>query len=250
VKVLLLDIETAPNVAHVWGLFDQNVGINQIQAAGYTLSWAAKWLGEKEVMFDSVYQTSPKRMIRRIHKLVSEADVVIHYNGTKFDMPTLNKEFILQELPPPAPYKQIDLLRTARSQFRFPSNKLDYIAKALGLGTKVKHVGHDLWTQCMARDPEAWAKMEAYNRHDVVLLEKLYYRLRPWIRSHPSFGAYDDTDAPCCPSCGSFKLQRRGKARTIANVYVRLQCTDCGTWSREAFSERDRVGRERLVRQI
>lgn len=76
-------------------------------------------------------------MLKQIHALLNEADAVVHYNGAKFDIPTLNKEFILHGLPPPAPYKQIDLLRTARSQFKFPSNKLDYIAQALDLGKRL-----------------------------------------------------------------------------------------------------------------
>lgn len=245
-KVLLLDIETAPNLVHVWGLYDQNVGINQIQAAGYTLCWAAKWHGEKEVLFDSIYRSSPKKMVKRIHALVNEADVVVHYNGTKFDMPTLNKEFILHGLQPPAPYKQVDLLRTARGQFRFPSNKLDYIAQALGLGAKVKHVGHELWTRCMAREPEAWAMMEKYNRGDVTLLEKVYDRLMPWIKSHPNRGVY--TESRVCPNCGSASVQARGVARTIANTYKRYQCQGCGMWSRSPYSDTRRVDREKVLR--
>jgi len=127
-KILLLDIETAPNVAHVWGMWQQNVGLPQLIDSGYVLCWAAKWLGDSDVMFGSVVKDGPKRMLKRIHKLLGESDAVIHYNGTKFDIPTLNKEFLLHGIEPPAPYQQIDLLRTARSKFRFASNKLDYVA--------------------------------------------------------------------------------------------------------------------------
>ena len=133
-KILLLDIESSPNVAHVWGLWQQNVGINQLMESSYVLCWAAKWLGEDEIIFDSVHQSKPKKMLKGIYDLLNAADAVIHYNGTKFDIPTLNKEFLLHHYAPPSPYKQIDLLRVARSQFRFPSNKLDYVAQRLGLG--------------------------------------------------------------------------------------------------------------------
>ena len=71
-KVLFLDIETSPNVAYVWGLWQQNVAISQLKENSITLCWAAKWLGEEEVMFDSVFQSSPKKMLRRIHKLLDE----------------------------------------------------------------------------------------------------------------------------------------------------------------------------------
>lgn len=249
-KILLLDIETAPNLVHVWGLWQQNVGLNQIMASGYVMCWAAKWYGEKEVHFDSIHQSSPKRMLKGIHKLLDQADCVVHYNGTKFDLPTLNKEFVTLDMPPPSPYKQVDLLLTARRQFRFPSNKLDYVAKALGLGEKVKHEGHDLWVKCMAKDPQAWINMERYNRGDVTLLEKVYDRLMAWVPNHPNHGVYDEPGIPVCPNCGGHHMQRRGYARTSVNKYARYQCLGCGTWSREAQSELAREDRALIMRKV
>jgi hypothetical protein len=228
-KILLLDIESSPNTAHVWGLWQQNVGLKQLMESSYVLCWAAKWLGEDEIMFDSVHQSKPKAMLRRIHDLISAADAVIHYNGTKFDMPTLNKEFLLYSLDPPAPYKQIDLLRTMRSQFRFPSNKLDYVAQRLGLGSKTEHEGHELWVKCMNGDKDAWKTMEQYNKQDVVLLEQVYVRVLPWIKNHPNRNLFSDN--PCCPTCGHTEVQKRGTATTTTGSYQRYQCKACGSWS-------------------
>lgn len=246
-KLLLIDIETAPNLAHVWGLWDQRVGINQIIDSGYTLCWAAKWYGEKGVMFDSVYHSGTTKMLKGIHKLLEEADAVIHYNGTKFDVPTLNKEFILNGLAPPSPYKQIDLLKTARRQFKFPSNKLDYISKALGLGQKTKHVGHELWIGCMNSDPASWKTMEKYNKQDVNLLEKVYDRMLPWIKSHPNVALYDTPEKPGCTNCGSTNLQRRGYSYTSTGIYARHVCKDCGTWSRSRTQEQGHVDRTNVL---
>lgn len=234
-KVLLLDIETAPNLVHVWGLWQQNVGLPQIIDAGYVLCWAAKWLGDSDVMFDSVVKSGPKRMLRRIHKLLSDADAVIHYNGTKFDIPTLNKEFLLHGLSPPAPYKQIDLLKTARQQFKFPSNKLDYVAQALGVKRKVKHRGHELWIKCMERDKDAWEEMETYNKGDIVTLEEVYHCLRPWIKGHANHSVH--TGNLVCPNCGSTHFQRRGHHLTTAGKYPRFQCQDCAHWFRGNHTE-------------
>lgn len=231
----MLDIETAPHLAAVWGLYDQNVATNQIIKPGYTLCWAAKWYGEDEVIFDSILSGN-RKMIRHVHDLLSEADAVCHYNGTKFDIPTLNKEFLLQKLDPPAPYKQIDLLKVARSRFKLASNKLDYVAGQLGLGNKVEHKGFDLWLGCMAKKAEDWAQMEEYNKHDVVLLERVYDRLLPWIKNHPNLSVY--RGGACCPNCGSEKSQARGwqVARTMR--YQRFQCRDCGTWFRQRKAEK------------
>lgn len=228
-KILLLDIESSPNTAHVWGLWQQNVSINQLMESSYVLCYAAKWLGEKEMFFDSVHKSKPKKMLKGIHGLLNDADAVIHYNGTKFDMPTLNKEFLLHSFNPPSPYRQIDLLRTVRSNFRFPSNKLDYVAQRLGLGKKQAHEGHELWVKCMNGDKDAWKRMEKYNIQDVVLLENLYNSLLPWIKSHPNQNLFKDGHV--CPTCGSESLQKRGTNISITGTYQRYQCKGCGSWS-------------------
>lgn len=238
-KILLLDIESSPNTAHVWGLWQQNVSINQLMESSYVLCYAAKWLGEDDIHFDSVHQSKPKAMLKGIHVLLDEADAVVHYNGTKFDIPTLNKEFLLHGFNPPAPYKQIDLLRVVRSNFRFPSNKLDYVAQRLGLGKKHEHEGHDLWVKCMNGDKDAWKRMESYNIQDVVLLESLYSSLLPWIKSHPNHNLY--TSDTVCPSCSGHRLQKRGTAISSAGVYQRYQCKDCGTWSQSTTAEKKKV---------
>jgi len=232
-KILLLDCETAPNVAHVWGLWNVNVSLNQLQASSYVMCFAAKWLGEKEVYFDSVKRSGAKPMLRKIHRLMSEADAIIHYNGNSFDIPTLNKEFLLHGMLPPTPSRQIDLLQTARKRFRFPSNKLDYIAKALGLGGKVKHAGHELWVRCLAGEPAAWVEMEEYNKRDVTLLEQVYHRLLPWIQNHPDRNIYLDeaSNVPLCSHCEG-NLQRRGFTHTATGRFQRFACMSCGAWHR------------------
>ena len=238
--MLLLDIETAPNIAHVWGLWQQNVGINQIQAPGYVMCWAAKWHGERKIHFARCESPTDRAgMLRPIHALLDEADIVVHYNGRKFDIPTLNKEFILHEMTPPSPYKQVDLLAVTRREFRWPSNKLDYVCQQLGLGKKVKHAGHDLWNACMAGDEIAWRKMTAYNRNDVVILERLYDRLMPWIRNHPNRGMY--SGRPECTNCGGSELQSRGFAHTLGRRYRRFQCLGCGKWLRGTKAESSQV---------
>lgn len=231
-KLLMLDIETSPNTAHIWGLRDQYISPEHLLESSYVLCWAAKWHGQKQVMFSSVNDTKPRIMLQRIHDLISEADAVVHYNGSRFDIPILNKEFLLHHLAPPAPYKQIDLLRVVRKEFRFPSNKLDYVAQRLGLGKKTPHEGYQLWVKCMNKDPAAWKVMEKYNKQDVVLLEKVYERLLPWIgKAHPNRNLYDGKG---CSVCGSHKLQKRGFSYTVTGTFQRYQCTDCGSWSKDS----------------
>lgn len=230
---------------HSWGLFNQNISINQIVQPSYILCWAAKWHGEKTMHFASVPKDGRKGMIKKMHKLLDEADVVVHYNGSSFDIKTLNKEFLEMRLAPPSPYLQVDLLRVVKSKFRFPSNKLQYVAKFLNIGEKVKHSGHELWTACMEGHKPSWIEMEKYNKQDVNLLIDLYAELLPWITNHPNPQIFElDAlgDVPKlikCPTCSSKKLQARGKLVTKTNVYHRFQCTGCGSWSRSNYTKTD-----------
>lgn len=230
-KILTLDLETSPNLAHVWGLWGVNVGLNQLLESGEVISFAAKWHGKKQVHFYSVHHNGKEAMVQAAHDLLSEADVVVHFNGDRFDLPHLNREFIEAGMTPPAPYASVDLLKVVKRKFRFPSNKLDYVVQKLKLGAKVKHSGHELWIRCMAGSDAAWAEMRKYNKHDVVVTELLYDKLLPWISSHPSVGLYEGRPE-ACSACGSDHLQSRGLAHTAVSSYQRYVCVDCGKWHR------------------
>jgi len=229
-KTLFLALEAAPAISYVWRLRENYIPVEHLVQPGYTLCWAARWGGEKEVMFDSVKKSGAARMTRRIHKLLDEADAVVTYNGKSYDIPTLEKDFLRQRLTPPAPFAQIDLYQTAK-RFNFISRKLNFITKQLDLGERVKHRGMDLWTDCMKGDAKAFKEMEGYNKQDVVLLERAYEILKPWIKGHPNRAIYTDGESPVCRICGSSNLTRRGKAPTTVGLYQRYQC-ECGAWSR------------------
>lgn len=239
-KTLFLDIESSPLTVYCWGLREQDISLDQIIDTSYILCWAAKWLGEKDIMFERTWKRkgSSRAMIQRLHSLMDEADTVVTYNGTKFDLQVSNKEFILHGLSQPAPYANLDLIRTARGKFRFASNKLDHLAGELGIGRKIKHEGFMLWIKCMDLDKEAWETMTAYNKQDVVILEALYYRLLPWIKAPVNQGLIAGTLA--CPTCGSRTYQKRGKAYTGAGVYQRYQCQACHGWFRSSVSQQKR----------
>jgi hypothetical protein len=186
-------------------------------------------------MFDSVHNNTPKKMLEGIHDLMDEADAIIHYNGNRFDIPVLNREFLTHGFAPPSPAKQVDLYLTVRKQFKFASNKLDYVAQQLGLGQK-KDTNFALWVGCMQGDLDSWQTMEEYNVQDVILLEAVYNVVKPWIKNHPNHGLH--TDGLVCPNCGGNHYQRRGFAHTHAGKYQRFFCLGCNNWFRGRKSEK------------
>jgi uncharacterized protein YprB with RNaseH-like and TPR domain len=162
-KILILDIEISPTIAALWGLFNQNIPIGNIRGESEVLCWSAKWHGDEECEYSSLRMTGhsaagKRRMLKEIHSLLDKADAVVTYNGNGFDLKILNKEFLLQGMAPPAPYKSIDLLAVMRRRFRWTSNKLDYVVKQLGIGQKTKHAGMDMWLTCMTKGSEGYTE--------------------------------------------------------------------------------------------
>ena len=228
-KILFLDLETTPLTAHTWGLWDQNIAINQILAHTEVMCFGAKWYGKDKVIFKSIHHNGKQAMLEEIHKLMNEADAVVGWNSAAFDVKHLNREFLEAGMFPPSPTKDIDLMKAVKARFKFPSNKLDYVAQKLGVGAKVKHSGFDLWIKCMANNKKAWKEMKEYQIQDVELLVELYEKLRPWIPMHPNTALYDDVEGGC-NTCSSLKLERRGFSISSTGKYQRYQCQDCGSW--------------------
>jgi len=232
-KRLIVDIETAPHKVYTWGLFNQNIAINQIDKPGYILCWSAKWHGKPKVRFRSIHHHGREDMLGEIYDLFEEADGLIHYNGQRFDIPTLNQEFMSMGWPMPTPPVHIDLLLTVRKQFRLASNKLAYVADYLGVGGKAPSFNMDLWRGCMAGDAASWREMKRYNMNDVVITEAVYDRLLAWVPNHPNLALFHKSAGIACASCGGSSLMKRGFQRTKVRSYQRYQCRDCGAWSKE-----------------
>lgn len=230
-RILIIDIETSPNLADVWGLWNNNVSLSQLRESTRMLCFAAKWYGERGTLFASEQISGHRDMVQTAWDLLDQADAVMHYNGRRFDTPHLYREFLLAGLTPPSPFKQIDLCDVVKHRFRFPSNKLQYVSTALGLAGKVSHEGHDLWVKVMAGDPDAWARMETYNRQDVDLLEEVYEILLPWIPGHPHRHLYGGSG---CAKCGHDTVVPDGVYRTALSAFLQYRCTSCGHWMRDS----------------
>ena len=238
-KILVLDIETAPTLAWVWGRFKQNVGQNQVAQEGYVLTWAAKWLGDDTVASDSLHyypenmeNEDDQPLIASIYDMINEADIIIAHNGDRFDMPTLNARMLYHGFKPPKPYKTVDTLKILKQRFRFPSNRLDSVCEYLGIGNKVQTGGFSLWSRCMNGDESAFEEMLDYNVYDVVLLEKLYKKVAPWYSTHVNVAQYVQTGQKSCTVCASTDLVKNGTVSTNLSTFDAYQCKECGHWNR------------------
>jgi len=238
-KILLVDIETSPNLAYIWDKYEQDA--IAFEKERELLSFAYKWLGEKKVHSHCLGDMDSEMLVEGLYMIFDDADIIVAHNGDEFDIKMANAFFIRQGLTPPSPYKTIDTLKIARSKFRFNSNKLNDLGQYLNLGEKVETGGFKLWLKCLKGDKKAWKLMKKYNEQDVILLEKVYKKLVPWAKTTPPIDL-----GFTCPKCGSTHLQQRGW--NINKVYMskRLQCRDCGSWSQS--SNKIKYNKEEYVR--
>jgi DNA polymerase elongation subunit (family B) len=234
-RILALDIETFSMELLGWGLYDQNFGLNQIQQDWTVASWAAKFVGEKPIYYKDVSRQRNKRnevvVLKDIWNLINECDVLLTQNGKSFDIPKLYAKFIEHNLPPLADKEHIDTKRLAKGKFKFTSNSLEYLCKVLGTDhQKLKHnrfPGMELWRECLKGNVLAWKDMKKYNIHDVLCLEDVYLKLRPWgIKI--DLGKYTKSEGPVCSVCTGTNLKRYGYAHKGQAKYQRYRCNDCG----------------------
>lgn len=242
--ILMLDIETAPLRSYTWGLWKQNVGLNQIISNWYVISWAVKYLGASETFGEALtteeaLAEDDSRLLRLLWEHLDNADVVVCHNGDKFDIPRVNTRMLLNGLMPPSPYKQVDTLLVARSTFGFSSNRLDHLATLFGIPVKLPTT-FDLWKECMVGNRVALDYMLKYNKHDVDVLEEVYLWIRPYIKGHPNLDLYVDSEKSVCPFCGHEHISEVPNKYfyTQAVKYKIYRCEHCFGISRAKQGEK------------
>ena len=228
-RILLIDIERRAGSVPI---FDQRVRGGFIPVHQWTrlpelLCFAAKWHGERRVEFHAAWDDAGA-MLLRAWELYDEADIVVTYNGVRFDNPHLKGAWLEAGYPPPSPWRDVDLFRVAH-QFGYESRSLAHLCQRLGLPGKAGRYSAADAEACMAGDETAQRRMKRYNLGDVGQrsLEGVYDRLLPWITGHPHIGLWTGEERSC-NRCGSTNLKPDGWHRTAVTSYARYRCQDCG----------------------
>jgi len=236
-RIMLLDIETAPQKGYFWSRFNITVGSNQVIEPSYMLTWSARELEGTEIEFDSLFIDQPaywadpkddKRIIESMYEILDEADIIIAHNGDNFDIKKIMARGAIQGLIPPSPFRKIDTLKTCRREFKFDSNKLDDVADFFGVGRKLDTGGMPLWIACMDGDPKAWDKMLDYNIQDIALLDAVYRKIRHYDTKHPNIGQYYRDGKRRCTVCGSPAVRLTGgESHTNSSIFQEAVCGSC-----------------------
>ena len=242
-RIILWDVETTHNVVAAFQLRDNDYIPHQnILRERYIVCAAWKTFGTQRVHSVSTLD-DPKRfkenphddrhVIQTLHRVLSDADVLVAHNGDQFDLKMVEGRILIHGMEPLPPKATVDTLKVARRRFRLNCNRLDYLGQILGLGRK-KETKPGLWLDVLQGDPTAIKTMLRYNRQDVLLLEQVFLKLRPYVAHHVNREMFGDIG---CPRCGSLKVQSRGVYRAITRTYQRFVCLACQGWFRQVKSE-------------
>lgn len=245
-NIFVWDLETTPNRGYFWGLWNENIQYNALDRERSIICGSWKQLDEPPVYTTSVLDNRKffKRdvyddyyPVKRLREVLAEADLLIAHNGDKYDLKFFNSRCIFHGLKPiPSRVPTVDTLKVAKKHFRFNSNRLDYIGSHL-LGETKLETSKGLWLKIVRDDTpyeervKAVEEMIAYNQQDVVLLEKVYKEMLPYMSNHPNMNLLYKTDGHACPNCGGFDLHKRGFSLSRTASKQRYQCRSCGAWS-------------------
>ena len=230
-RILFWDIETSQMTTKSWGLWNQNINPNQIVQDWHIICISYKWHHRKKVknfyLDFNKSTTDDYEIVKQMREVLMKADCVVGHNGDKYDLKKFQSRLIYHKLPAMPPIISVDTLKEARKVFKFSSNKLDYIAQYLGVGAKMDTGGIALWEGCAAGSKKALSKMVSYCNMDVLILQKVYERLLPYMKGHPNLSL--DSENITCPKCNSPNMVKKNLRRTAAGIMRRqYQCKDCG----------------------
>jgi len=231
-KRLFFDIETSPNIVYSWSLgYDLNIGQDLLIKERAIICICYKYENDPKVYSLTWNKGNDKKLLQDFVKIINSADEVIGHNGDNFDIKHVRTRCIFHGIPMIPDIQSLDTLKLARRNFKFNSNKLNYIAQFLGLGKKIDTGGFSLWKDVMANNKSALKKMVDYCKKDVTLLEQVYQKLNSYTLSKTHVGVHQGLDSCSCPNCASVRTVSNKLRISASGIKKRgLQCLNCGKY--------------------
>lgn len=230
IKRLFFDIETAPMIVYSWRVgWKLTIGTDNIINDWKIICISYKWEGEDKVhTLDWGKEMCDKKLLEDFIKIANQADEMVAHNGDRFDIKKIRTRCIFHRIPMFPDYKTLDTLKKAKSGFNFNSNRLDYIAKFLGVGAKLEHEGFNMWVKCMQGDKEALKAMVEYCEMDIIVLEDVFLTMQNYIKHNIHTGVIGNNLKHSCPNCGSEETTLlKNKVTAMGTVKRLMECNSC-----------------------
>jgi DNA polymerase elongation subunit (family B) len=227
---LFFDIETSPNIGFFWEAgWKKQIDYSNIIHERKVICICYKWEEEKETHFLTWDRKQCDRaMLQKFVGVANTATELVGHNGDKFDLAWIRTRCLFHKIDMFPTYTTFDTLKISRSKFKFNSNRLNYIAQYLGIGGKIK-TDFNLWKDIVLnKDQKAMDKMVKYCQKDVVLLEKVFSRIRSHVPHKSHYGVIFGQDKGSCPECGSDDLIINNRRTTASGVKkIQYICKTC-----------------------
>ena len=242
-NVLYWDLESSLMGTLTFGLWNQNISGNRITKHSHLLSnsWAFNDEPPQGVRLspEDVAEGNDLLVVVDTIRAIEKADLIISFNGKKFDVPLLKTRALLHGLPPIKFPPHLDLMQEAKRNFRFPSNSMQNISLYLGEHGKLATSGRNLWERCYHYQNyddcnEALAQMLEYGLRDIDATRDLHKRLQGWFKSPVNIGLITkeingvntkDNHDLLCPHCSSKDVDKIGsKAYTSVSSFNIYRC--------------------------
>lgn len=230
IKRLFFDIETSFNIIGDFACgYNKHVGYNQILEERKIICICYKWEGQSKVYsLNWDKNKCDKKMIQSFLRVLNQADEIIAHNGDRFDIKWIRGRCFIHGLDMMPSYNTVDTLKEARKQFNLNSNRLDYLSKITGSTGKLK-TDWSMWVKITLHNHKPSLNlMVKYCKVDVVELERVWGKMKNFIKPKTNIDTGYKSD---CPECGSERthLNRRLVLASGA-VKITLRCKDCGKY--------------------
>ena len=181
-------------VANKW-VEDERVAFFDIETShlkaniGIMLNWSVKYLSG-ELKHDCITRKEAidpdrqdKRIVQTLIRELENADLVVTYYGTGFDLPFIRTraEILGLDFPGYAHLKHFDMYYLVRAKLQLHSNRLAVATETLGIEGKTA-LPPAIWQKARLGDKDALAYAAEHCDEDVLILERLYERLKKYSR--------------------------------------------------------------------
>ena len=215
-RTLFWDLESSLLEGYFFRIWQENIPMRRIKKHSHLLSASFAYNNEPV----QGYRLTPEQVktgndfdvVCKVVEAINNCDLMVTFNGKRFDVKLLNTRALFWGLPPVKSPKHIDLFEQSKRVFKFPSNSMQNVSMYLGENGKLETNGSNLWERCAEWEnyeecEKALIEMMTYGNQDIEATRDLYNRFQGWMKGVPNLGIITnevtENKTLRCIHCGS-----------------------------------------------
>ncbi len=181
-KLLYVDIEVSPSLVFTWNIGQKiSLSPDNIVKERAIICICFKWANEDKVHSLKWDAGDDYQMLKKFAPILNSCDAVIGHNLKNFDLKWVKTRCLYHDIEVNKQFQVIDTLTLSRSNFRFNSNRLDYISKFLG-ETGKKETSYSLWKDIVLGNcKKSMDTMVEYCINDVKILQEVHEKINKYV---------------------------------------------------------------------